>query len=520
MPIMKSILEQNYIKCKSSIDWIITFVPFIVIVGISILFFAYPEISQKTLAKLRHLWVDTLGSYYLLMGLCTFIFSIYFAFSKYGDIILGNRINEKKYSFFSWACMMFTCGLAADILFYSFAEWILYASNPHIAELGSLQEWAGVFSIFHWGVIPWSFYLVLAVAFGFMIHVRKRKRYRFSEACRPILGEKVNGAAGRIIDLFAVFALVAGTATTFGIATPLLAAIISTLFPLGIGNKELTIIIIVITCCLYTYALLHGFKGIRILAKLCMYLFFGLLLYVLVFGGQAIYIIETGVESIGRFVQYFICLATYTDPLRKTCFPQDWTIYYWAYWMVWCIAAPFFIGNISEGRSIKEVILGGYLFGTGSTIAGFVILGNYSLKQQVEGVADYVGQYAVTGDLYTIVLKIIEGIPGSTMVMFWVMLSMVAFYATSFDSIAYTASCYSYRSLNRGESPHKGIQLLWCVLLIVFPIALVYSDSSMANLQSVSIITAFPIGILILMIIYSFYKDAGAYMAEREKKWL
>ena len=106
------------------------------------------------------------------------------------------------------------------------------------------------------------------------------------------------------------------------------------------------------------------------------------------------------------------------------------------------------------------------------------------------------------------------------MVMFWVMLSMVTFYATSFDSIAYTASCYSYRSLNREESPHKGIQLLWCVLLIVFPIALVYSDSSMANLQSVSIITAFPIGILILMIIYSFYKDAGAYMAEREKKWL
>lgn len=100
MPIMKNILEQNYIKWKSSIDWIITFVPFIVIVGISILFFAYPEISQKTLAKLRHLWVDTLGSYYLLMGLCTFIFSIYFAFSKYGDIVLGNRINEKKYSFF------------------------------------------------------------------------------------------------------------------------------------------------------------------------------------------------------------------------------------------------------------------------------------------------------------------------------------------------------------------------------------------------------------------------------------
>lgn len=69
--------------------------------------------------------------------------------------------------------MMFTCGLAADILFYSFAEWVMYATNPHIEELGSVAEWAGVFPLFHWSFIPWAFYLVLAVAFGFMLHVKK-----------------------------------------------------------------------------------------------------------------------------------------------------------------------------------------------------------------------------------------------------------------------------------------------------------------------------------------------------------
>lgn len=71
---------------------------------------------------------------------------------------------------------MFTCGLAADILFYSFSEWAMYATNPHISELGSVQEWAGVFPLFHWSFIPWSFYLVLAVAFGFMLHVRNRSK--------------------------------------------------------------------------------------------------------------------------------------------------------------------------------------------------------------------------------------------------------------------------------------------------------------------------------------------------------
>lgn len=85
--------------------------------------------------------------------------------------------------------MMFTAGLAADILFYSFSEWILYASDPHIAELGSIQDWASTYPIFHWSLIPWGFYLVLAVAFGFMLHVRKRDRQKYSEACRPILGK-------------------------------------------------------------------------------------------------------------------------------------------------------------------------------------------------------------------------------------------------------------------------------------------------------------------------------------------
>src|SRR5699024_10218531 len=151
----------------------------------------------------------------LIIGLGIFLVSLYIAFSKYGDIVLGNANEKPRYSFFAWGSMMFTCGLAADILFYSFSEWILYASDPHVKELGSIQQWAGVFPLFHWSFIPWSFYLVLAVAFGFMLHVRNRKRQRFSEACRPLLGKKVDGLLGRFIDLLAVFALLAGTATTF-----------------------------------------------------------------------------------------------------------------------------------------------------------------------------------------------------------------------------------------------------------------------------------------------------------------
>ena len=97
-----------------------------------------------------------------------------------------------------------------------------------------------------------------------------------------------------------------------------------------------------------------------------------------------------------------------------------------------------------------------------------------------------------------------------------VLITMIAFYATSFDSIALTASCYSYHRLGKDEQPHKLIQLMWCILLILLPIALLFSGSSMSNLQSVSIVAAFPIGIVIIMIVISFMKDSKKYMKEVE----
>ena len=501
---------------KSRIDWMITLVPFILITGLAVLLFVFPEQSNNVIGQVRFFFGDTVGVYYLVIGLGTLAVSIFLAFSRYGEIVLGDPNEKPQYSFFTWGSMMFTCGLAADILFYSFAEWVMYATNPHIAEMGPITEWAGVFPLFHWSFIPWAFYLVLAVAFGFMLHVRKRTRQRYSEACRPVIGKHADGLLGRIIDLFALFALLAGTATTFSVATPLLASVLMKLLNLQISRTLVTIVILLITCAVYTYAVLHGFKGIGFLAKLCIYLFFGLLILVLLIGGQGRFIIEYGFQSLGKMVQNFIELSTYTDPARTNNFPQDWTIYYWAYWMVWCIAAPFFIGNISRGRTIKQTILGGYVFGVGSTIVSFIVLGNYSLGLQTAGAADFIAQYEASGDLYELILNIIDTLPASTFILILVMVTMIAFYATSFDSIAYTAACYSYKKLGENEHPHTLITLLWCILLIVLPIGLVFSESSMSNIQSVSIISAFPIGIIMIIMIWSLMKDAKHYLTERK----
>lgn len=155
---------------------------------------------------------------------------------------------------------------------------------------------------------------------------------------------------------------------------------------------------------------------------------------------------ETRISSLGRMIQNFFELFTFTDPIRETNFPQNWTIYYWSYWMVWCVAAPFFIGRISQGRTIRQTILGGYVFGVGSTIISFIILRNYSMGMEIMGSANFISEYLANGNLYGVIVSIIETMPLAPIVLVIVLITMIAFYATSFDSIALTASCYSIKN--------------------------------------------------------------------------
>ena len=511
---MKSSSGIPFHQLKRRLDWVTTAVPLAAIVVLCFLFVVYPESSAQLLSTIRFFLGDRLSTYYLLIGLGAFFCSLYMAFSRYGSIKLGGA-DKPDYSFFQWGTMMFTAGLAADILFYSLCEWMLYANEPRISQMGAMEEWAATYPLFHWGPIPWSFYMILAVSFGFMLHVRKRNKQKYSEACRPLLGKHVDGIPGRLIDLVAIFALLAGTATTFSLATPLLSLAISHVF--GIHEFHfLTIAILVIICITYTVTVIFGMKGVAKLAASCTYLFFGLLLYVLIGGGQARYIIETGLTAVGNLAQNFIGMSTWTDASRTSSFPQNWTIFYWAYWMVWCVATPFFIGTISRGRTIRQTILGGYIFALSGTFVSFIILGNYGLSLQVFGKLDLLGIYEQTQNLYESILSIFQTLPFSEFGLVLLALTMIAFYATTFDALTLVASSYSYKELKEKEEPDQKVKLFWAVLLMLFPIALIFNDSSMTNLQTVSIIAAFPIGFIILTIVASFFKDAGQYLKELE----
>lgn len=486
------------------IDWFITLAPFGTVIILAMFFILEPGIASSLLVKLRYLIGDRFGLFFLVLGLGCFLTTLYIAFSKLGKIRLGK--DNPQYSNFTWGTMIFTSTMAADILFYSLIEWSLYGGERMVQKQG-LQGWGLTYSLFHWGPIAWSFYLILAVAFGYMLHVKGVTRQRFSEACRGLLGDRVDGPIGAVINFIAIFALICGTATTFSLTTPLISDIISNLT--GLPNSALiSVLVLLAIAALYTTNVLFGLKGVARAAKYCTYLFIVLLLYFLVGGGQIRYTLENGFSSLGTLVQNFISLATRTDPMRRNSFPQRWTIYYWAYWMVWSVATPFFIAKISRGRTLKSLILGGYGWGLAGTFSSFIVMGSYGIYLQLSKRLDTIGFLAKGGSYPDAILRIFRTLPLHQLGLILLAVTMVAFYIAVFDSITMVVSSYSYREIQVNEEPEAKIRIIWSIIFIILPISLIFNRTGLVNLQTVSVIAAAPMGIIIIVVVWSFFRDS------------
>ncbi|HAH93302.1 MAG TPA: carnitine transporter, partial [Dielma fastidiosa] len=157
-------------KLDKSIDWVITILPLVIIGIISSLLMLFPQASGEVINTLRNLFVNEFGFFYILLGLGILIAAIIMAFSRFGNIKLGN-LDKPRYSTFSWGSMIFTSTMAADILYWSLCEWsYYYTAAPFGMEnmtAAQLQDWSSAYPLFHWGPIPWAFYILPACAYAY-----------------------------------------------------------------------------------------------------------------------------------------------------------------------------------------------------------------------------------------------------------------------------------------------------------------------------------------------------------------
>ncbi|GAL20229.1 choline-glycine betaine transporter [Vibrio maritimus] len=206
-----------------------------------------------------------------------------------------------------------------------------------------------------------------------------------------MIGEKHTfGAVGKLIDVLFIFGLLGGAATTLGLAAPLISEGLSVLF--GLPQNTYTQIGVLAVCtAIFAYSSFAGMeKGIKILSNIN---FWGamLLLAIVLLLGPTIFILETGLDSIGRMMSNFFVMATWAEPFGgygsfdDTHFPQDWTIFYWAWWLVFAPSMGLFVARISRGRTIKQMVAGSLFFGSSGCFLFFIILGNYGLSLQLSG---------------------------------------------------------------------------------------------------------------------------------------
>lgn len=488
-------------KQLDKIDWPLVIIPIVAVFIISILLIIFPNNSQLILQTCRQFLNQYLTPYYLTVGLIFLVSTLFLGVTKFGKIKLGDKKDKPEYPTLKWGMMIFTSTMSADIIFYSLCEWMMYANEPMIKAKPQPLEWSATYSLFHWGPIAWSFYIMLAVAFGYMIYVTKNNKQKFSEACRPLFGKKIDGGIGKIIDLIAIFSLIAATATTFSMSMPLLAAAVKTITGIS-DTKWLSVGLVILVVTIYLIASVIGMKAVSKLSVIA-FTFLGLLLFfIFIDSGNANFIINSSLNSFGKLIVNFIPMAA---TVKDSHFTQNWTVYYWAYWMVWCVATPFFIGSISKGRTIRNVIFGGYFWGLLGTYLSFFILSNFGISRQISGTINAISMINNGKSYADVIVVLMKTLQNYQIGIILLILAMIGLYSTVFDSITMVISKYSYKNLSVEEEPSKFMRSFWAIVFVLLPLALLLTGSSFTNIQSIAIIVAFPTGIVMLLIVVSFY---------------
>ncbi|WP_163391288.1 BCCT family transporter [Enterovibrio norvegicus] len=481
----------------------------------------WPTQGAEWIAIAKTFMTDKLGFLYLGLGIAAFFFMVYIVFSDIGQIKLGDADEKPEFATGSWAAMLFCGGIGASILYWGTIEWAYYYQNPPFQlEAGSEEavRWAATYGIFHWGPIAWSIYLIPAIPIAYFFYVRKQPVLKVSAALMPVIGEaRSHGKTGKLIDVLFIFGLLGGAATTLGLAAPLINEGISYLF--GIPSSTTSQIGVLLLCtALFAYSSYKGMdEGIKVLSNINFWGALGLLAFVL-FAGPTLFMLETGLDSIGRMLSNFFIMATWAEPFggygtfEDTHFPQDWTIFYWAWWLVFAPSMGLFVARISRGRTIKQMVSGSIFFGSLGCALYFMILGNYGLSLQLSGQLDVVSILNSEGPTRAI-FSILETLPMSTVVIAVFTVLCIIFTATTFDSISFILA--SVVQNNVTEDPMRWNRLFWAFTLSFMPSVLMFMGG-LATLQTAAIVGGLPLLVIAVMLMISGVKAATLDLSHQE----
>ncbi|MEJ7218902.1 BCCT family transporter [Staphylococcus gallinarum] len=513
-------------KKNRVMDWT-TFIGTVVVLLFAVIpMIVFPKASQEVITNLNKAVSNSLGSVYLLLGLVIFGFVLYIAFGKYGNVTLGKATDKPEFNNFSWASMLFCAGIGSDILYWGVIEWAYYYQVPPHDGKGmtdSALEYATTYGMFHWGPIAWSIYVLPALPIGYLVFIKKKPIFKISQACRPILKGQTDKFLGKVVDIVFIFGLLGGAATSLALGVPLISAGIERLTGLDGHNMVMRTIILLLITLVFGISSYSGLKkGIQVLSDVNVWISLLLLVFVFIVG-PTVFIMETTVTSFGDMLKNFFQMATWLEPFggiggrKDTNFPQQWTIFYWSWWIVYAPFIGLFIARISKGRTLKEIILGTIGYGTLGCIMFFGIFGNFAVYLQISGQFNVIN-FLNSHSAESTIIEVMHQLPFPNVIVILFLIAAFLFLVTTFDSASYILAAATQKKVI-GE-PLRANRLFWAFALSLLPysLMLVGGEHALDVLKTASILASVPLIAIFVIMMISFMRTLEGDRLKLERR--
>ncbi|CDQ41292.1 MULTISPECIES: glycine betaine uptake BCCT transporter [Virgibacillus] len=459
-----------------------------------------PSNLELITSEVQSFLTSQFGWFYIVSVAIFLIFSIYLIFSRFGKMRLGKKEDKPEYNKITWFAMLFSAGMGIGIIFWGAAEPLAHFASPPEAEPESVDAAKNAlrFSVFHWGLQTWGIYTVIALAIAYF-KFRRGAPGLISSTFQPLLGEKTNGWIGNVIDIIAVFATIFGVATSLGLGASQISGGVS--FVTDIENTFSTqLIIIVIVTVLFMFSAWSGIsKGIKYLSNT------NIILAVLLLGltlilGPTTFILNTFISTLGDYVESFVSLSFQTGSFDDNFngWVQQWTVFYWAWFIAWSPFVGTFIARISKGRTIREFVIGVLFIPTIFCALWFVVFGGSSLFQEINGINTGLTELAQEETLF----GLFESFPYAPVLTIVAILLISTFFITSADSATFVLGM---QTTNGSLNPPNKIKMIWGVIQAATASVLLASGG-LGALQTASIVSAFPFAFILLFMIVSLVK--------------
>lgn len=426
--------------------------------------------------------------------------AVFFAFSRYGDLKLGEEDEEPEFSTVAWFAMLFAAGMGIGLVFWGVAEPVSHYVTPPPGIIPETPEAANAgmrYAFFHWGMHPWAVYSVVALAISYFQYRRNRPAL-VSEVTSALPWRGIDKLSG-LFNALAVIATAFGVAASLGMGALQINSGFHAMFGLPVGKVSQVGIILVTTALFVTSAVSGVERGIKILSYTNLVIAAVLALVVLLLG-PTVAIVDTFTTTLGSYISNFVSMSLRTTPFRESTWVGGWTVFYWAWWVSWAPFVGLFIARVSRGRTVREFILGTVLAPTLVAFVWFSVFGGAALYMQIWGrvpVAD-----AVTNDVSTAMFTLFDAMPLGFLMSVAATMLVIIFFVTSGDSATLVLGIMSS---NGNPDPRALVKILWGCLIAGIAISLLLAGGLEA-VQTATIVFALPFTVVIILMTWSLWR--------------